>query len=563
MADESEGKDPNRVRAREEEIQRLRAEVELARAEGEDLFNAFMAHCPVTAFIKDADGRLLYINPAFEQAFSFAGKDWKDKTDAELWPPDTAEVLRENDLAILASGVSRCVEETVVHTDGPHEWATVKFRFLDRHGRCFLAGMGMDLTEQRRLQALLSEASRMEAIGRLAGGVAHDFNNLLTAILGNCELAKLMLLDGAPIVEQLDDITSAAERAAVLTRQLLGFARRQIIAPKVLSLNTIVGQMRPILRRLVSEEIEIRYAPLATLGNVRIDPSQVEQVLLNLVVNASDAMPSGGRLTIETQNLEIDPIYAASYSELNPGRYALLVVSDTGTGMSHETIQRIFEPFFTTKALGKGTGLGLATCHGIVKQNGGHIWVYSEPGEGTTFKVCLPRVEAEAENLEEKTENLAGKHMGKGETVLVVDDDALVRRITADALRWIEYDVIEAASGESALTVVREHAGPIHLLISDVIMPGMRGPELVAQIAKLRPGVRAMFISGYTANALSDKEVDFSGIELLEKPFMPGELARKVREVLSGPPLGVPPSNVIRWDGGASSLGRRACRSPR
>jgi CheY-like chemotaxis protein len=251
-------------------------------------------------------------------------------------------------------------------------------------------------------------------------------------------------------------------------------------------------------------------------------------------------MPSGGRLTIETQNLEIDPVYAASYPELNPGRYVLLVVSDTGTGMSHETIQRIFEPFFTTKALGKGTGLGLATCHGIVKQNGGHIWVYSEPGQGTTFKICLPRTEAEAEDLKAESDALVGRHMGNGETVLVVDDDALVRRITADVLRWIEYDVIEAASGESALAVVREHAGPIHLVISDVIMPGMRGPELVAQIAKLHPEIRAMFISGYTANALGDKEVDCSGIELLEKPFMPGKLARTVREVLSGPALGAP-----------------------
>src|SRR5881296_734234 len=373
-------------------------------------------------------------------------------------------------------------------------------------------------------------AQRMETMGRLASGLAHDFNNLLTAILGQCEILLRRLPAEEPARSGIEEIRTAGERAAALTRQLLAYSRRQVLKPQVIDLNSSVTRMIPMLRRLIGETIELNPALQSDLGHVEADPTQIEQIIMNLVVNARDSMPGGGRVVVETSNADLDETFAKKHVPTRPGRYVMLAVSDTGSGMDEATQARIFEPFFTTKQLGKGTGLGLATVYGIVKQSDGYIWVYSERGMGSTFKIYLPRVDSEV-SLEEARETPPPLPSGS-ETVLLVEDDRTVRMLASEMLRMNGYTVLQARDGREALDLVRGHGDPIDLLLTDVVMPQMSGRQLAESIADLHPGIRVLYMSGYTDGVIAHHGVLDAGVAYLQKPFTADFLARKVREVL-------------------------------
>jgi PAS domain S-box-containing protein len=390
-----------------------------------------------------------------------------------------------------------------------------------------------DVTEQRRLQSQLVQSQKMEAVGRLAGGIAHDFNNLLTVITTSCDLLLEDLAASDPKREDVDQVRKAADGAAALTRQLLAFSRQQVLTPQIVNLGDVVYGIEKMLRRVIGEDIDLVTVLGSDAGAVKADVGQLEQVLMNLAVNARDAMPTGGKLTIETANVEHDPDYAREQEAAPVSRFVMLAVSDTGTGMDEATKARIFEPFFTTKELGKGTGLGLATVYGIVKQSGGFIWVYSEPGLGTTFKIYLPQVDAVAEASAAKTASDASRQ--GTETVLLVEDAAAVRAVIHEALVRQGYTVLDAPSGAEALEIAASHSGPIHLLLTDVVMPGLSGRQLSDQLALLRPDTRVLYTSGYTDDAVVRHGVLESGIAYLQKPFTVDGLARKVREVLDRP----------------------------
>jgi two-component system cell cycle sensor histidine kinase/response regulator CckA len=384
--------------------------------------------------------------------------------------------------------------------------------------------------ERIRGEAQRRQASRMEAVGQLAGGIAHDFNNLLTAILGYAQLLSERPLGDAALAE-VAEISRAAERAASLTRQLLAFSRQQVQKISVFVLNDVVSGMEPMLVRLLGEDVRIRKDLAADLGRVKADHGQMEQVLLNLAVNARDAMPKGGTLRIETRNVDLDEAYVAARPAGTPGPYAMLAMSDEGCGMDPATLARIFEPFFTTKPAGKGTGLGLATVYGIVKQSGGFVWVYSEPGRGSTFRVYLPRVEDAV--TDRPVSGTPRRTPPKGtETVLLVEDDDLVRRFTRDVLERNGYAVYEAASGPEAVNVARPNAGAIQLVLSDVVMPGMSGPVLRRRLDGLGVKAPVLFMSGHTADAAALREIGNRDTPLLLKPFTAGDLLFKVRRVL-------------------------------
>lgn len=390
-----------------------------------------------------------------------------------------------------------------------------------------------EVTERKLAEEQLRQAQKMEAVGKLAGGVAHDFNNLLTVINGQTELSLRRLNEDDPVYRKLEAIKDAGERAAALTHQLLAFSRKQILQPRVLDLNQVIFETNKMLKRLLGEDIDLLIGLTPDLGKVKADPNQIEQVLMNLSVNARDAMPLGGKITIETDNVYIDKEYASHHFSVRPGQYVVLAVSDTGCGMDTETQAHIFEPFFTTKEVGKGTGLGLATVYGIVKQSGGNVWVYSEVGRGTTFKVYLPCVESPVE------ESRAGVQDAKPptgtETVLLVEDEENVRNMTKEILQESGYQVLEAKHGQEALLVAGQHLGPIHLMLSDVVMPQMSGRELAARLSPIRRDMRVLYMSGYTDDAIVHHGVLDEGMAFIEKPFTPNALAHKLRQVLSEP----------------------------
>jgi PAS domain S-box-containing protein len=389
-----------------------------------------------------------------------------------------------------------------------------------------------DVSERRALEQQLRQSQKMEAIGRLAGGIAHDFNNLLMVISGYSEFLLERLGPEPALRVPATEISAAAERATALTRQLLAFSRKQMLAPKVLDLNGLVTENLKMLTRLIGEDIDLVMIPGEELGPVKADPSQLEQVILNLAVNARDAMPHGGKLTIETGNVTLDESYARLHAPLRPGDYVMLAISDTGVGMDNETQSRIFEPFFTTKGP-KGTGLGLSTVYGIVKQSGGYVWVYSEPNKGTAFKIYLPRV-LEIEDLPAESLAIAGAVPAKRphETVLVVEDEPNLRRLTRQFLEKEGYSVLDAADGTEAVRICVAFEGTIHLLLTDVIMPGMNGRELAKRVSEIRPNTKVLYMSGYTENAIGHNGTLDAGITLLQKPFTLQALQAKVREVL-------------------------------
>jgi two-component system, cell cycle sensor histidine kinase and response regulator CckA len=425
-----------------------------------------------------------------------------------------------------------------------------EFTFADGSQGCFelrfvpvpegICVLSLDVTEARRTTAALArseeqfrQAQKMDALGRLASGVAHDFNNLLSVILSYTSLILSDLQPGDPIAGDLQEIKTAGERASDLTRRLLAFSRRQILEPRILDLNEVIANMEKMIRRLIGEDIELKFVADAGLGKAKADPGYLDQVIMNLVVNARDAMPEGGKLTIETQNVELDALYAAAHLGVTPGAHVMLAVSDTGIGMDKATQQRIFEPFFTTKEKGKGTGLGLSTVFGIVRQSGGSIWVYSEPGHGTTFKVFLPRSEEQARAPVERVRG-DGKVTGS-ETVLLVEDDDQLRCVAHGILERAGYRVLQAGNGPEALLACQKHGGPIQLLLTDVVMPQMSGRELAERVLFARPGIRVLYMSGYTDDAIIHHRVLAPGVALLQKPITPDALLRRLREVLDAP----------------------------
>ncbi len=407
-----------------------------------------------------------------------------------------------------------------------------------------VVGVALDITERERLVDQLRQSQKMQAVGELAGGVAHDFNNLLMVVKGHAQLLADRLADSPSLRHNIEQVEKAADRAASLTRQLLAFSRKQVLQPRVLDMNDVVGGMIKMFSRVIGENIEMAFLPGGSLGRVKADPGQIEQVLLNLVVNARDAMPQGGRLTIETGNADLDGGYAMRHASAEPGSYVMLTVTDTGCGMNPETQERIFEPFFTTKGPGKGTGLGLATVYGVVKQSGGYIWVYSEVGRGTTFKIYLPRVMEEADRpVEDPKEKGAERGM---ETILFVEDEQSVRQLVAEYLRGTGYQVIEASDAEQALEFVGAHRGTIDILITDVVMPRLSGPELATQLGAKRPGMKVLYVSGYTDDTVFRHGVLEGGVAFLQKPFNLKSLGQKIREVLGGQPGGAAPQEAAK-----------------
>jgi two-component system, cell cycle sensor histidine kinase and response regulator CckA len=415
--------------------------------------------------------------------------------------------------------------------DGRKIWVTTNIRVIHKNGVAVYDGTTQDITERKLLEAQLLQAQKMDAVGRLAGGIAHDFNNAIGVIVGYSALLKEDLRENDNAWRYAEEIGKAGHRAALLTRQLLAFSRKQVIQPTVVDLNSVVTETEKMLRRLIGEHIEMTVVPGRELGRVRMDLGQVDQILMNLAVNARDAMPQGGKIVIETANAELDETNLIQYSYAKPGRYVMLSVSDTGYGMDKETQAHIFEPFYTTKGPGQGTGLGLSTVYGIVKQSEGYIWVYSEPGKGARFKIYLPRVDAIAEPTSTAPESAV---VGGSETILLVEDDDAMRELTRSCLEGGGYAVLDAANGESAVQDIAKHAARIHLLITDVVMPGMSGPGLARTLVASQPEMKVLYMSGYTADLIAQQGILDRHVLLLDKPFTKEVLLRKVRKALDG-----------------------------
>jgi signal transduction histidine kinase/ActR/RegA family two-component response regulator len=434
-------------------------------------------------------------------------------------------------------------EVEAIRKDGSRVPIEVSSRLIYENGvPVAVQGSARDISERKRAeealrasQLQLQQSQKLEAIGQLAGGVAHDFNNMLTAIIGYTDLSLRRVGLENPIRRNLEETKKAAERAASLVRQLLAFSRKQILEPKVLDLNDVVKDMHKMLTRLIGENIKLATRLETDLGSVKADPCQVEQIIVNLVVNARDAMPRGGRVTIETANIALDDQNASKHVSMKPGKYVMLAVSDTGSGMDQETQARIFEPFFTTKEVGKGTGLGLSTVYGIVKQSGGNIWVYSEQGLGTVFKVYLPRIDDATASMIAKQSQETNAPRGT-ETILLVEDEEVVRGLTRKILMQVGYNVLDAKGGDEAIRVCHAHPGPIDLLLTDVVMPEISGKEVADRLLELRPSIRVLYMSGYTDEAIVQHGVLDANVKFIQKPFTWVGLTRKVREVLNRKP---------------------------
>lgn len=416
--------------------------------------------------------------------------------------------------------------------DGTYAWVEDRgVLTLDADGEIdHVTGVLDDITERKNLEEQYRQSQKIEAVGVLAGGIAHDFNNLLTAINGFSDLTLRRMEVDSPLRRNIEEIKNAGLRAAELTSQLLAFSRKQVLKPSVISLNSVVSNIENMIRRLIREDVELRTVLDPELGNVLADPGQIEQVIINLAINARDAMPKGGKLIIETSNVYLGDDYADQHLSVSPGKFVRITVSDTGVGMDANTQSRIFEPFFTTKEVGKGTGLGLATVYGIVKQSGGTIMVYSEPGHGTAFKIYLPCVDEAVETPRWSWEREGG-YFGT-ETVLLVEDDDAVRRFVSHVLENYGYTVLEASNGPDALALCQNYSEPVHLLISDMILPKMRGTELRESVVEMLPDIKVLFMSGYTDQAIADRGMIDADTAFIEKPFTPDALSRKVREVL-------------------------------
>jgi PAS domain S-box-containing protein len=509
-----------------------RKRMEAALADNYSLLSAVIEGTPDALYLKDRNGCYLMINAAGARLFGLTAQEMIGKDDTALFGAASARDTQAMDQRIMASGEAQTYEDTATVSGVTRTHIATKAPYRDQHGNIIgVLGIAHDITERKRLEDQFRHAQKMESIGQLAGGIAHDFNNMLSAIIGFVGSAQEQLPQDSPARHDLEIAESAAWRAAGLTRQLLTFARKQVVDPRVLNLNTVILDLDKMLHRLIGEDIELITLPAPDLGQVRVDPGHIEQVIVNMAVNARDAMPTGGQLTIETANTVLDADYTDQHVDVIPGAYVMLAISDTGSGMEMEVQQHLFEPFFTTKEVGKGTGLGLATCYGIVKQHGGNIWVYSEVGHGTTFKIYLPRVAElpQAGLLPDEVQAL----LQGSEAVLLVEDERLVRESASTILYAQGYSVFAASNGDEALRIVQARAGaPIDLLVTDMVLPGMGGKALVEQISRVYPNIKVLFISGYATDAITQHGRLEPGTNFLSKPFTRTAFARKVREVL-------------------------------
>src|SRR5713101_5692248 len=516
-------------------------DAEAAREASEARFRSLVEHSTDVITLLDADGRIVYSTQSLQPTLGYAAGEMTGRSVFDLLQPEqrgTAEALLGNVLRHPEQVVR--ADLRVRHKEGA--WRDLEVVVANRLSDLSLRALVVnyrDVTERKRAEEnlraadeRLRSAQKMEAVGRLAAGIAHDFNNLLTAIIGSTDLLLEALPPEHPAREEALESRKAALRAADLTHQLLAFSRQQVLAPRTLDLNRVVQDVERLLRRLISEDIEMRTVLARELAPVSADPSQLEQVLVNLAVNARDAMPHGGTLTIETANVTLDEEYARLHAPVTPGEYVMLAVSDTGVGMDAETQSHIFEPFFTTKGL-KGTGLGLSTVYGIIKQSGGYIWVYSEPGKGTSFKIYLPRMSATGEAIAPEPSVTSTKPEQALETILLVEDESSLRHLARQYLENQGYTVLEAADGAAAIEISNAHPGLIHLLLTDVIMPGMNGRELARRVSAVRPETEVLYISGYTENAIAHNGMLEEGIALLQKPFSLSTLRTNVREKLT------------------------------
>jgi PAS domain S-box-containing protein len=504
--------------------------------ESRELYRMVFQHAADLIALADLDGRLLLVSDSYEAVLGYAPAELVGKAMTELFEDGDAERVAAA-VAALASGEAASSAGgpgTMRHRDGRAVLVEgVCARIDDDHGRPrYLLATAHDVTDRERLERELHRAQRLEAVGRLAGGVAHDFNNVLTAIVGYTDFAR-SLASGTDlgVASSLDEIRKVADRAAGLTRQLLAFSRKQLLQPRVLDLNEVIRDAESLLRTLVGEDVEVVTSMEEGLGRIEIDPSRLEQVIVNLAVNARDAMPTGGRLSIATRNALLDEASAAGADPVAPGAYVVLEVADTGEGMDDETRGAIFEPFYTTKPVGQGSGLGLATVYGIVRQSGGRIEVESEAGAGSTFTIWLPRTDAEPPA--ERPERERGGGGGGGpETILLVEDEDVVRRLVSKTLERSGFTVLDASRGEEALALAQRHPGQIDLLLTDVVMPGMSGPAVAERLALLWPGTKVLFMSGYTGGRLEHHGIVEADAAFIEKPFTLSALVRRVREIL-------------------------------
>ena len=507
------------------------------------LTDAIVENIPLMIFLKEAtDLRFVVFNRAGEELLGYDRNVLLGKNNLDLFPPEQAANFMAKDREVLdgEAGMLDIPEESIqTAKKGERLLHTRKVCIRGSDGKTiYLLGVSEDITERKqdeaekeKLQWQLIQAQKMEAIGRLAGGVAHDFNNMLMVIMGNAELCKMKIDAKNPLHRWLGEISKGAIHARTLTRQLLAFSRRQVVAPEILNINATIADMLKILPRLIGEDIAIVWRPGAVLGLVNMDPSQIDQILTNLAVNARDAIQGTGTITIATTNATRDQSEYGQHSDATPGDYVLLTFSDTGCGMDPETRAHVFEPFFTTKEVGKGTGLGLATVYGIVKQNNGYIEVSSEPGKGTQFKIYLPyALDQGVYPVTEETPAEAA--VGGSETILLAEDEESVRAIACEFLASLGYTVLVAEGPEKALRLATEHPGEIQLLLTDVIMPGMNGRDLSLRLREIRPAIKSLFISGFTADVLSQRGILADGVNFLAKPFSRDKLACKVREVL-------------------------------
>lgn len=519
----------------EEEMARLNSQLENQRRRVNDI----VANVPGVVWEAwgqpdAATQRIDFVSEYIEKMLGYSVDEWLNTPNfwLSIVHPEDKEQAAQAAAAVFASDRSSAIEFRWVAKDGRVLWVESNSALItDKDDKPIgLRGVTTDISERKTLEEQLRQSQKMEAIGQLAGGVAHDFNNLLTVISGFAELAVDQLKSDDPARYCLGEISKASNRAASLTRQLLAFSRRQVLQPKVLDLNSVVAEMEEMLQRIIGEDISLHAALDPDLGKTKADPGQIEQVVMNLVVNARDALPDGGNVTIETTNAYVDDNRASQEVTLDSGEYIIVSVSDTGTGMDEETRKRIFEPFFTTKEIGKGTGLGLSTVYGIVQQSGGAIEVFSKVGRGTTFKIYLPRCADDTERNEAARET--EQQLTGSETILLTEDEEMIRNLVREALEMNGYKVLEAKNGRAALAVCEQYDGPIHLLVTDVIMPEMNGYELATRISKLRPELKLLYMSGYTDDSIARQRILDPDVFFLQKPFTPRTMVRKVREAL-------------------------------
>jgi two-component system, cell cycle sensor histidine kinase and response regulator CckA len=510
-------------------IERKRSEAALRQSEKrfQDLFDNAMD----ILFTLDTQGNITSLNKSAEDVMGWPRNEVLLKNIKAFVAPEHLDVCAQMMQRLLDGEQLQHFEVAMLRKDGRKVLLETSARVIRSKDEIeSIQGIARDVTERRHLEGMVRQSQKLEAIGRLSGGLAHDFNNLLCVISGHTELLSERLEVKHPGVKNVAQIKKAVDSATSLVRQLLAFSRKQVFHPRTLDLNAIVVETEKLLGRLIGEHLEFFSSLHPALGRVRVDPVQIEQVLVNLVLNARDAMPQGGKLTIETNNVDLEEDYRSKRSSIPAGKYVVLAVTDNGSGMDEETQNRIFEPFYTTKELGKGTGLGLATVYGIVKQSGGSIWVYSEPGQGTTFKIYFPRVDlavAAESSRKAQSDLLPGT-----ETILLVENSEPLRALAREFLKSSGYAVLEAENGTEALGIANAFATPIHLLLTDVIMPGMGGKQLAGQLTSLRPGTKVLYMSGYSDDAIVQSGMLGTEMIFLEKPFTRDILLRKVRGVL-------------------------------